>query len=403
MPLDLVTTAAQVDGMAVELKTRQGERERRLQNALVAIEDSSLDAYEGMRERVSESMAEPIPVALGVPGSRHSTPPLPPERRVVAVDGSHIAADRHLPARCFLVNTGVAVLTYGPQPDAMLFSHPRLYARAEELVIRDPDSHREQTIDGSVLGAKRTVEEIRALAEAVRDLPAGMPTLAFMDGSLVMLGLVGRGFHDFVLRELIEEGFVGALEELREIAKTRPLALASYISLPGHFEVVKALRLMVCPYGASEAEYRCSGTGAGLEPCDGCVGGLLDREVFGRLLKPGERSAAFASSSQVVKNHYKGNGVVFFYVNVGEEIGRVEVPSWVAEAEGSLELVHSMVVDQCERGRGYAVGLMEAHEQAAITAADRRFFVEAVERALHSQGLPVYTSEKARSKRLRML
>ena len=160
---------------------------------------------------------------------------------------------------------------------------------------------------------------------------------------------------------------------------------------------------MACQYGDSQAELRCGVRGPGKQPCDRCVGGVLDHEVFARLLGPGERSAVFATSSRVVEQHYRGNSVCFFYVNVGEEIGRVEVPSWIADDDRALGLVHSLVVDQRRRGRGYPVGLMEAHEQAVVSGADRRHFVQLVEKALHNEGMPVYTSEKARSKVLRWL
>ena len=38
-----------------------------------------------------------------------------------------------------------------------------------------------------------------------------------------------------------------------------------------------------------------------------------------------------------------------------------------------------------------------------VGGADRRYFVEMIEQALYAQRQPVYTSEKARSKRLRRL
>ena len=403
MSLDLSRTAVQVDGMAVHLKNRQSDRLQRLQRGLRAVEDFSLEAYnvKWAQERASEGWEAPR--VLEAPDSRHAPPPTPSDFCVAATDGSHIDVDRHLPVRCFLINTGVSVLTYGSAPDARLFSRPRLYARDDELVIRDGASYREQLIQGAVLGAKRTVEEMRALVEVVRDLPQGTPTLALLDGSMVMLGLVGHGFHDFVPRELIEEGFVAALEDLKALAADRPLSVASYVSLPGSTEAMNALRLTVCPYGLSDAGGRCGLPGPGRQPCDGCVGGVLDRELFWELLEPGQRSALFASSSRVVENHYRGHGVSFFYVNAGEEIGRVEVPSWVADDDGLLGFTHSLVVDQCRRGRGYPVALMEAHEQAVVSGADRRFFEQFVGQALNGQDLPVYSSEKARSKRLRWL
>ena len=402
MSLDLSKAATQIDGMAVDLRARQSDREERVRRAVIAAREFPLDDDSPMPEGGEEAHDWAVARVLDAPDSRHVPPALPADFCVAAVDGSDIDVDRHLPVRCFLINCGVSVLTYGSRPEAELSNRPRLYARDEDLVIRDASSYREQAIEGAVLGAKRTVEEIRTLVEVVRELPRSTPTLALLDGSLVMLGLVGPLNQEFVLRELVEEGFVGALDELREMAADRSLAVASYISLPGSAEVVGALRGTVCAYGDSDAEYRCSGRGPGPRPCDKCVGGVLDREVYSRLLEPGERSVTFATSSHTVARYY-GDDVHFFYVNGGEEIGRVEVPSWVADDESTLGLVHSLVVDQCRRGGGYPVGLMESHEQAVVGGADRRHFVQMIEQALYAQRQPVYTSEKARSKRLRRL
>ena len=403
MSLDLSNTATQIDGMASDLQRRQGDREVRLQRALRAIQDFSVDGYNAARERDGETPAWAAPGVLEPPGSSYANPTSPVDFCVAAVDGSHIDVDRHMPARCFLINTGAAVLSYGSRPDARLTSRPRLYARDDELTIRDPITYRQQAIEGAVLSAKRTVEEIKALVEVVRELPGSMPTLVLLDGSLVMLGLVGPLNQDFVLRELVEDGYVRALEGLREMASERPLALAAYVSLPRNVDVVNALRVVVCPYGVSDGGYRCGLTGPGSEPCEGCVGGVLDREIFATLLEPGQRSAMFATSSPAVEQYYAGSDVDFFYVNVGEEIGRVEVPSWVADDERLLGLAHALIVDQCARGRGYPVALMEAHEQAVVSGSDRSSFMALVEEALYGQRVPVYSSEKARSKRLRWL
>ena len=105
----------------------------------------------------------------------------------------------------------------------------------------------------------------------------------------------------------------------------------------------------------------------------------------------------------IVRDHYRGSGIDFFYVNAGDEIARVEVPSWTSGDEAALALAHSLVVDQAQRGRGYPVALMEAHEKAVINGADRRYFTELVEQALYDRDMPVQTSEKALSKRLRWL
>ena len=75
----------------------------------------------------------------------------------------------------------------------------------------------------------------------------------------------------------------------------------------------------------------------------------------------------------------------------------------MAQDERLLNLSHSLILDQCRRGLGYPVAIMEAHEQAVITGQDRELFRRMVEDALAERHLPVYTSEKARSKRQRSL
>ena len=80
--------------------------------------------------------------------------------------------------------------------------------------------------------------------------------------------------------------------------------------------------------------------------------------------------------------HRRSHRVHFFYVNVEEEIARVEVPGWVAADRALLDLTHTLVMDNARRGGGYPVVLQEAHEQAVVTGADREAFQNMVERAL---------------------
>ena len=404
MSLDLAKTAPQIEAMASDLRERSGQRTRRLGRALEAVAAFDPERYREGRRDSEATLAWNVPEAMDSPAARYAPPPLPLDFRVVSVDGSHIEAERHMPARCFLINIGVSVMEYGSRPDADLYSRPRLYAADDELVIRDQaPSHREQNIEGAVLGAKRAVEEVRALAQVIRDLPDNVPTLALMDGSLITFGLLGHGNRDFVLRELVETGFVQALEELRQLAEARPLAVAAYTSLPDSREVVNALRLEVCPFETADCGTHCGGLPTGQRACDEAAHGLRDRDLFSSTLAEGERSGLFATGSRLVADYYQGHEIHFFYLHAGEEIGRVEVPSWVASDEASLGLAHSLTMDQCRRGPGYPVGLMESHEQAVVTGADRRHFVQLVEGALLDREMPVYSSEKARSKRLRWL
>tara|TARA_B100000530_G_C15513434_1_gene311551 strand:- start:19 stop:453 length:435 start_codon:yes stop_codon:yes gene_type:complete len=107
-------------------------------------------------------------------------------------------------------------------------------------------------------------------------------------------------------------------------------------------------------------------------PCDP-IEGVTDAALFWQILKPGERSRLFESASKILDD-YGSHRIAFFYIHTGQEIGRVEVPMWVAKENALLDRIHSTVMDQCSKGRGYPVVLSESHEQAVVRSADRETF-----------------------------
>ncbi len=339
-------------------------------------------------------------------GARRPPVPVPSDYVALATDGSQIDVDRHGPAHCFLINIGGALLRYGSQHGAELFSEPHLYSRDDQMSIGDPAGGiRVQAIEGPVLGIKRMVMECEALERRLRDLAAGTPVLALLDGSLVLWELSSDRYPDFVQAHLLEEGLLPALDGLYEQRQSGPLAFASYISRPRSTEVLNILRVAHCPHDGLETkgcDFFCGRDGVGKKECDEVAQGLMDRDLFEQLLEPGERSAVFASQSPIVKR-YGRHRISFFYVNVGGEIARVETPQWVVDDPDAIDLLHATLLDQCRKGRGYPVALQEAHERAVVTAADRRYFWTLVEASLEEQGLGASTSEKARSKRVRSI
>jgi GNAT superfamily N-acetyltransferase len=314
------------------------------------------------------------------------------------VDGSHIDIDRHLPVQCYLVNLGGCALTYGTRPDASFFSQPRLCSDPSELYLTDRvNPNAEEAITGPLLGLLRTVWELERLVEVVQECPPDVPTLALIDGTLVLWGLSGQGYRPFVRKAVLHDRFLPALDRLRELAQRRPLTLAAYVSLPRTTEVANAIRCCLCPYDINQCAQSCSNRRATVSPCD-AANGFLDRELFQEFLEPGWRSAVYRTNPVAAQEYYGEQQVHFYYLHSGEEIARVEVPRWVAQDEDLLALGHSLIVEQCRRGQGYPVAISEAHEQAVITGQDRQLFKQMVEEALQRRGLPTYTSEKERSK-----
>jgi hypothetical protein len=394
--LDLTKVAGQVIAMVAGLRDRRGEDEKHLRFALETLGNEAID-LDALKKKIAAGRTTWL-VADIVEGlnKRYPLPPTPPDFTVLAADGSHIDVDRHQSTRCYLINIGSVVIRYGSRPDASLTSSPRLYSEEKDLAITPPGGGREQLVEGTILGIKRSVEECQCLAGLAAELPPGSAALALLDGTLILWGL--EAYPDFVTDNLLHGGMLKCLDAMKKLNKDRHLALASYISFPRSTDVVNVLRVTVCPNDIPDCDKRCP---PGKErDCD-TLAGVRDRDLFMNLLESGERSALFISPSKIVKEHYGGHRVYFFYLRVEDEIARIEVPQWVAENKDLLDLAHVLIFDQCRRGHGYPVALSEAHEQAVVTGADRENFRELVESTLIEEHLPTPASGKSMSKRTR--
>ena len=414
MSLEIDKVIGQIAEMAEEIRSGEMGWREHLDKALHLANEPEMEA-ERLKARIERAkvtwlVSEPLEAI----SSRYPVPEVPRDYGVVSVDGSSIDSDRHGPARCYLINIGLAALRYGSGHGAELRSEPRLYAGEDDLVLRDPDSAGEQAMTPALVGIRRSVEEIRYLLERMRKSPPEVPTVCLLDGTLVPIGLIGGGAPEFVRREFLDEGLLEALDGFRELADEYPIALASYISYPGSVEVVNSLRVQVCPHTPyPDCDRHCSGFRGGNGGCRACVeqpegarecdvvSMIRDRDLFGRLLGVGERSGLYASRSSIVMDRYREHHVEFFYVNVGEEMGRVEMPRWVSRHEGTLDLVHSVVLEQCRLGQGYPLALAEAHEQAVLSGGDREEFWRMVDIEMGGEGLGAVRSAKAASKQTR--
>jgi hypothetical protein len=396
MTLDITKIAPQIGEMVVKIKSGAQERREHLKCAQDKLCDKNLNPEALKRKIISAHTTNWSPAGLYEGLSLHfPSPPNLASYTVLSTDGSNIDVDRHRAARCYMINIGTVRIQYGPHPSADLNSEPHLFSSEPDLVIKhETNKHKEQQIEGALLDAKRSVEECRKLAAMAAVLSPDANVLALMDGSLVLYGM--QNYPDYVTGELLDKGFLPALDELQKLSRSWNLSLASYISLPRSDDVVNALRVAICPQEAVDCDKHCQ---AGNSACD-VVSGINDRMLFGELLGIGERSALFINPSNIMK-HYGIHQVYFFYLKVEDEIARVEVPEWVALKPALLDLTHSLVLDQCRRGQGYPVALSEAHEQAVVTGADREEFWNLVEQSLEEEKMPTYNSIKSRSKRTR--
>ncbi|MGA2367841.1 MAG: DNA double-strand break repair nuclease NurA [Dehalococcoidia bacterium] len=397
MTLDITQVYSQIEAMAGDLKSHQSEYAQKLDLALTTLKSIPTN-QDKLKKKIEGARATWLVAGLKEDIRLHrAAAPCPDDFMVVASDGSHIDVDRHHSTRLFLLNIGLVELQYGNKPDAELLSLPTLYFGDEMQTIRSSDG-RQALIEGPLLGIKRGVEECRSLVDRVCGDQSDLPVVGLVDGSLIMWGLVGQRYEDFVVEQLLDEGLLKQFDRFYELNRKKKAVIASYISFPRSTDVVNALRLQVCPYDPVDCDKHCKGKFEGRE-CD-VVGGPLDRALFAGLLSEGERSAVFSSGSSINKR-YGVHQVCFLYLKLDEEVARVEVPLWVADNKELLDLVHAVIVDQCHKGFGYPVSLSEAHEQAVVTGANREQFWDLVDRVMQEGSLAVQQSLKQRSKKVK--
>lgn len=395
MTLDLSRVAGQIGELAAEMREAvPGEWDRALQAAYANLDDDDL------RERLDTAKTSWLLARTDADfRARFPAVPVTGDFAVVASDGSFILPDRHSPARFYLINIGKVMLRYGAEPSADLSHHPNLYFREDELFV--PGDVRRVPVDGTVLGLKRATEELNAVAEEAVKLSC--PTLALQDGTLILWAMEAQ---PDAVKEWVLEPFVAAMTRLRDAN----VPVAAFISFPGSRDLVNSLRVSICDYPLQGRVVNCDhcrsriATEGHTPACD-VIPEVTDRYVFEAIaeLAPGERSQVFASSSKILERYPPDFAVVFFYLNTGTEIARVEIPRWVAEDAGLLEFTQAVIYDQCQRGRGYPSALQEAHEQAVIGGDERRAVELLLEEALMRHQIVPRRSGKDGSKRGRFI
>ena len=302
---------------------------------------------------------------------------------VVATDGSQIFPDRHVEPACYLLIVARVALHYGTDEPPLLVAEPQLRYRARDLDDLAPDGGDLARFDvtAEVVSALRDELELVALFEtAAAERRSGRPLVAIADGTLIRWML--RGMKNRALEDRLVERYIDGLERFR----AEGIPVCSYVSKPANTEVVNLLRLAL---GEDDAH-----------PLPDSLRGLLDRHVFEAHLPVGARSALFASGSKILAHYGVHHHIWYFYIRLPHEVGRVELPRWVAEQPGWVDLLHTVVLDQAEKGGGYPIILQEAHERAVIRAQEKDLFYRILERQMRGAGLAAgAASGKSFSKR----
>ncbi|MFO7294689.1 MAG: DNA double-strand break repair nuclease NurA [Clostridia bacterium] len=313
---------------------------------------------------------------------------------VMAVDGSQIDVDTHEIVLCYVLNIGRVVLHYGTGDPPLMDSLPYLYYRNEDL-------YKQGELEVFLLRGEDVAERRAAMeAEHLKDLilnhrKEGIPAVALVDGTLVSWDKAASAKKDI-------GGFTAPhFMDTFKLGQSLGIPVAGYISGSRTSLVVNTLRAGDCTQpvmNCASCQYRNDAAA----PCHR-LEGLRDTTLFARILKPGERSVCFYGGINTLPRHeWPLYRIGFFYVNVGSEIARVEVPDYVLEDESLLNMLHWVVYDQAQKGMGYPIALQEAHHFAVIKGEEREAFYRMVEGQFVKRGLASRVTNKELRKRTRI-
>lgn len=301
----------------------------------------------------------------------------------ISVDGSQIYPDRHVSgASCFLVNTGGAILSYGQESAARFFSEPTV------LLAQDVVGNRDISFSRDLVDLKREEFELRKMLEVAVEW-VRTPSTCFVDGTIIFWQLEGKPLA-------IKEQFLNEYLRIFEQFYQNKILIGGYISMPKSRELVNLVKLGLCRF--TNADCIACHKQYDTFPCKQ-VDHVLDTHMAKVMLKEKQRTTVFYSTSKIVDWYPEHLQPAFVYFNVGSEIVRIEIPSWIAEDDVLLNRMCAVSYDQSKKGRGYPVCLAEAHEQAVVKGGDREFFYHLLQKISLEKNRRLSFSPKSIKKR----
>jgi NurA domain len=353
MPIDfqqIYTRIREIAAGADERK-RTLEEKRDLARGLLSTYASELDY---LKQKVEAATAVDSNIRCAAPLDEPLTATFPPpaavpDVTVIAADGSQVNPDRHGSLQFCIINVGVITmkLRSGTAPEVCVQTE-MLYG--DELISNG------NLISDGMVAMRRDISERLKLDELSKGLKGQVVNLT--DGTIELWGAKGddpQAYADFV------EKYIKVLTRLYQ----RGVVTAGYVEKPTADLVVRLLEIATADHEQIQRlrDY---------QP----LRGVSDRWLYGErenpLLPPGHRSAVFMLQSGSVKKYKGALTLHFFYLNVGT-LGhpwpvRVEIPQWVAEDKKKLDLLHCVLIEQCNMmgSKPYPYLLHRAHETAVV-------------------------------------
>jgi hypothetical protein len=293
----------------------------------------------------------PIPLWQGAINEVVAIAAMEQEYYIISVDGSQIYPDRHIKSSCFLLNMGVVIFEYRSDVSSVTF---------EAIPLLFPlGGNGEDNSIGMINGMRHEQELACGFARAKAENQKRNNNWLLFDGSFIFWHLdLQKGLRERFLTNYLtylQEGYI------------HKIAAAAYISDPKSKELISVLRLFLCNFAVKN------------DHLYAWADHLVDAFLVQAYVPVGFRTTVFQNRSPISNLYPDQLKPYFFYINLGQEVARVEFPAWMAAKTELINALASCVKDQAEKGNGYPVCLAEAHEQAVIKSADRDFFYRCLE------------------------
>jgi hypothetical protein len=295
----------------------------------------------------------------------------------IAADGSEVPINEDFFFPYYIINIGFIALKYGKDHFFFADSNAKIYFEENELYEKVGD--KSFLVRGEFLSSKMLLEESKKLEELLKDFyTVEVPVLALFDGTLIQWEIKETS-------ETYKNNFVKNFQRMILIAEQLKAPLAGYISGTHSRDVMEMIRIFL--------EMKDEDFDKQL------LSIIKDADIFKIILRKGERSAIFRSNAPIL-NLYKAP-IYFFFLNVGSEVVRIEIPEFIAFDNDLLEKTCALILSQSNKGEGYPVVLKEAHEQAVIKSSERVFIEELFIDFLRKKGIIFNQNYKFLSKKIR--
>ena len=371
MPINLEDFSQQLDTYAERSRQQLEELNKRLGKA-----EAAFDTFDHQNEELNKKLNEALkldkdlrsavpvqePLSASVPPTMDALP-----EYIIAADGSQIYPDRHSALAYAMIN--IAAINIQP-------SLPNAPEKSIHTSLYNMDFLQENPLSRESVNLQRDLQERQILAEMAAGLQGTTVTLT--DGLLELWHSPGEDQGGSSEYSRVLEKYLASLSLLRDSGAVT----GGYVDKPMANYVTRLLEI-----GISKQE---DIPNLRRKPP---LGGVSDRTLFSKRVKPKHRSAVFGIHSQTGRDYTGDFGLHFFYINVGSEkfpwICRVDIPKWVADDAAKLSLLHNALVEQTQMFKGvpFPYCLQRAHEEALIRRTDQEEIENRMIKSLRDRGI----------------